>query len=154
MPKSIKWIAQRCTVSHYVRCISGDQGIVHEILHEAQGNGESSYHVKRRDTVVLRNNLAIFAKEGDAMESHRPLHDDEYVSLTNREHWVHWVAASWKPTYEAGESIFNSEQTQQFLARKRARLKPSQQKWGPTRRDADLTDDRQIQGNWVESSHR
>ena len=82
---------------------------MHEILHEAQGNGERNYHVKKRNTVVLRKHLAIFEKEGDATESHRPLHDDEYVSLTNREHWV---AASWKPTYEAGESIFNSEHTE------------------------------------------
>ena len=39
----------------------------------------------------------------------------------------------------------------------RAKLRPSQQELGPAippRRDADLTDDRQIQGNWIDSSHR
>ena len=44
-PKFIKWIAQRCTNSHYVRCLHWDQDSVHEILHEAQGNGERKYHV-------------------------------------------------------------------------------------------------------------
>ena len=39
----------------------------------------------------------------------------------------------------------------------RAKLKPSQQELGPAktaRRGADLTDDRQIQGNCIDSSHR
>ena len=39
----------------------------------------------------------------------------------------------------------------------RAKFKPSQQELAPAipaRRDADLTDDRQIQGNWIDSSHR
>ena len=55
--------------------------------------------------------------------------------------------ASWKPTYEPAKSTGNSEQIQQLLAEMRARLQPSQQEVGPARRDADLTDDRQIQGN-------
>ena len=33
-------------------------------------------------------------------------------------------------------------------------MKPSQQELGPARRDTDLTDDRQIQDNWIDSSHR
>ena len=36
----------------------------------------------------------------------------------------------------------------------RAKLKPSQQELVPARRDVDLTDYRQIQGNWIDSSHR
>ena len=55
--------------------------------------------------------------------------------------------ASWKPKYEPTESIGGSGQIQQLLAEMRARLKPSQKECGPARRDADLTDDRQIQGN-------
>ena len=61
-----------------------------------------------------------------------------------------WIVASWKPRYEPADSIGDSEQRQQFLAK----LEPSQQVLGPARRDADLTDDRQIQGNWIDSSHR
>ena len=84
----------------------------------------------------------------------RLLADDEYISLTQREQWI---IAGWKPTYEPADSTGNSEQIQQLLAEMRAKLKPSQQELGPAipaRRDADLTDDRQIQGNWIDSSHR
>ena len=77
--------------------------------------------------------------------------DDEYISLTNREHWV---VASWKPIYEPAESTGSFEQIQQLLAETRARLKSSQQGLDTARRDADLTDDRQIQGNWIDSSLR
>ena len=59
----------------------------------------------------------------------------------------HWIVAGWQPTYEPADSIGNSEQTQQLLAEMRAKLKQSQQELGPAvlaRRDADLTDDRQI----------
>ena len=40
LPEFIKWIAQCCTNPHYVRCLYGCQDIVHEVLHEAQGNGQ------------------------------------------------------------------------------------------------------------------
>ena len=43
LPELIKWIAQRCTNPHYVRCLYGDQDIVHEIFDEAQGNGECKF---------------------------------------------------------------------------------------------------------------
>ena len=46
LPEFIKWIAQRCTNPRYARCLYGDQDIVHEILHEAQGNRDRKYHVK------------------------------------------------------------------------------------------------------------
>ena len=154
MPEFIKWIAQRCTIPHYVRCLYGDQDIVHEILHEAQGSGDRRYHVKWRDTIVLRKHLVMFEKEGYKTESQRSLADDECISLTQREQWI---VAGWKPTYEPADSIGNSEQIQQLLAEMRARLKSSQQELGPVipaRRDADLTDDRQIQGNHIDSSHR
>ena len=39
-------------------------------------------------------------------------------------------------------------------AEMRARQQLSQTKCGPARKDADLTDDRQIQGNWIDSSYR
>ena len=151
LPESIKWIARGCTNPHYVRCLYGDQDIVHEILHEAQGKGDRKYHVKWKDTIVLRKYLDMFEKEGYKTESQRPLADDEYISLSNREQWI---VASWKPTYEPADSIGNSEQIQQLLAEMKANLKPSQQELGPARRDADLTDDRQIQGKWIDSSHR
>ena len=93
----------------------------------------------------------MFEKEGYKTESQRPLADDEYISLTQREQWI---VASWKPTYEPTDSIGNSEQIQQLIAKMRAKLKPSQQELGPAKRDADLTDDEQIQGNWIDSSHR
>ena len=134
-----------------MRCLYGDQGIVHEILHEAQGKGERKFHVKWIDTIVLREYLDMFEKEGYKTEIQRPLADDEYTSLTNRERWI---VASWKPTYEPADSIGNSEQIQQLLAEMRADLKPSQQELGPARRDADLKDDRQIQGDWIDSSYR
>ena len=46
LPEFIKWVAQLRTNPHYVRCLYGDQGIVHEILHKAQGKGERKDHVK------------------------------------------------------------------------------------------------------------
>ena len=46
-----------------------------------------------------------------------------------------------------------SEQKQRLLAGRRAKLKPGQKECGPARRDADLIDDRQIQGNWIDSYH-
>ena len=52
-----------------------------------------------------------------------------------------------EPTYEPPDSIGNSEQIQPPLAEMRAKLNPSQQELGPARRDADLKNDRQIQGN-------
>ena len=125
-----------------ISLISGYQAA--EILHEAQGKGERKYHVKWRDTIVLRKHLAMFEKEGYKTESQRPLAEEEYISLTDREQRR---VASWKPTYEPADSIGNSEQIQQLLAEMRAKLKPSQQELGPARRDDDLTDDRQIQGN-------
>ena len=109
---------------------------------------------KRRDINVLREHLAIFEAKGYKTESHRPLADDEYISLTQREQWM---VAGWKPTYEPAASIGNSEQIQQLLAEMRVKFKPSLQEPSPAipaRRDADLTDDRQIQGNWIDSSHR
>ena len=63
------------------------------------------------------------------------------------------IVARWHPTYEPAGSSGNSEQIQQLLAEMRAKLKPSQQGWGPAMREADLTDDRQDQGNWIDSSH-
>ena len=81
LPEFIKWIAQRCTNPHYVRCLYGDQDSVHEILHKAQGNGERRKYVKWRDTIVLRKYLAMFEQEGYRTESQRPLADDEYISL-------------------------------------------------------------------------
>ena len=36
----------------------------------------------------------------------------------------------------------------------RARLKPSQKECGPAKREADLIGDKQIQGKWIDSSHR
>ena len=36
LSKLIKWIAQRCTSSHSMRCLFGEQDIVHKILHQAQ----------------------------------------------------------------------------------------------------------------------
>ena len=106
MPEFIKWIAQRCTNPHYVRCLYGDQDIVHEILHEAQGKGERKYHVKWRDTIVLRKHLVMFEKEGYKTESQRLLADDEHISLTQRELWI---VSGWNPTYEPADSIGNSE---------------------------------------------
>ena len=38
----------------------------------------------------------------------------------------------------------------QLLAETTARLKPSQKDCGPARRATDLTDDRQIQGKWID----
>ena len=76
LPEIIKWIAQRCTNPHYVRCLYGDQDIVHEILHEAQGKDERKYHVKWTDTIVLRKHFVMFEKEGYKTESQRPLADD------------------------------------------------------------------------------
>ena len=76
---------------------------------------------------------------------------DDSIGLTHREHWV---VASWKPTYEPAESLGNSEQIQQLLAGMRSSLKMSRQESGPARKDADLTDDTQIQGNWIHSSHK
>ena len=93
----------------------------------------------------------MFEKEGYKTESQRPLAEEGYISLTNREQRR---VASWKPTYEPADSIGNSEQIQQHLAEMKAKLKPSQQELGPARKDGDLTDDRQIQGNWIDSSHR
>ena len=122
-----------------------------EILHEAQGKGERKYHVKWRDTIVLRKHLVILEKEGYKTESHRPLAADEYIGLTNREHSI---VASWNPTYEPAELLGKSEQIQQLLAEMRTKLKPSPQELGPASRDPDLRDDRQIQGNWIDSSHR
>ena len=90
MPEFIKWIAQRCTNPHYVRCLFGDQDIVHEILHEAQGKGLRKYYVKWRETfykIVLRKHLDMSEKEGYKTESQRPLAGDEYIkyiSLSNR----------------------------------------------------------------------
>ena len=124
---------------------------MHEILHEAQGNGKRKYHVKWRDTIVLRTHIAMFEQEGYKTESQLPSADDEYISLTNREQWI---VASWKPTYDPAHSTGDSEQIQQLLAETRAKLKPSQQELGPARRDIDLTDGRQIQGNCIDSSHR
>ena len=72
LPGFIKRIAQRCKSPHYVQCLYGAQDVVHEILHEAQGNDERKHHVKWRDTIVLRKHLAIFEKEGYRTESHRP----------------------------------------------------------------------------------
>ena len=77
--------------------------------------------------------------------------DDEYNGLTNRKHWV---VASWKPTYEPIVLLGTSEKIQQLLANLGARLKPSQKERAPASRDADLTDDRQIQGNWIHSFYR
>ena len=42
---------------------------MHEILHEAQGDGEFKYHLKWRDRVDMRNHLAIFKKDGYEIES-------------------------------------------------------------------------------------
>ena len=123
---------------------------MHEILHEAQGKGERKYRVKWRDTIVLQKHLEMFGKEGYKTECPRPLADDEYISLSKREQWI---AVSWKPTYELADSIGDSEQIQRFLAEMRTNPKPSQQELGPARRNADLTDDRQIQGDWIDSSH-
>ena len=67
--------------------------------------------------------------------------------------WALWTSVCRTTSIEE----VNSEQIQQFLARMRAKMKPSQQELGPAipaRRDADLTDDGQIQGNWIDSSHR
>ena len=150
MPEFIKWIAQRCTNLHYVRCLYGDQDIVHEILHEAQEKGKRKSHVKWRDTIFLRKLLVAFETEAYKTECHRPLADDEYIGLTTREHWL---VASWKPTFEPAESSSNSERIQQFLAVMRAKVKSSRQELGPARRDADLLDDRHIQGNWIDSFH-
>ena len=36
--KLIKWTAQRCTSPHSIRCLFGEQYIVHKILHQAQKN--------------------------------------------------------------------------------------------------------------------
>ena len=124
LPEFIIWIAQRCTNPHYVRCLYGNQDIVHEILHEAQGKWERKYHVIWRDTIVLRKHLVMFEKEGYKTESQRPLADDEYINLSYRQQWR---IASWKPTYEPADSIGNSEQIQQLLAKMKARLKPNQQ---------------------------
>ena len=83
----------------------------------------------------------MFEQEGYRAKSQRPLADDKYLSLTDREQWI---VASWKPRYEPADSIGDSEQIQQFLAEMIAKLEPSQQVLGPARRDADMTDDRQI----------
>ena len=50
-----------CENPRKLRSIYGDQD-VQEILHRVQGNGESSYQVRWRDTVVLRKKLAIYEK--------------------------------------------------------------------------------------------
>ena len=42
----------------------------------------------------------------------------------------------------------------QLLAEMKGGLKPSPKEYGPGSRDADLTDDRQTQGIWIDSSHR
>ena len=54
--------------------------------------------------------------------------------------------SSWEPTYEPGVSTGTLEQIQHPVAKIRAKLKPSQNEWGPIWRDTDLTDDSQIQG--------
>ena len=69
---------------HKVLVDSPIHAIVQEILHQAQGKGERKYHVKWRDTIVLRKHLGMFKKEGYTMESQRPLADDQYISLTQR----------------------------------------------------------------------
>ena len=38
----------------------------------------------------------MFEKEGYKTESQRPLVDDEYINLSNREQWK---VAKWKPAY-------------------------------------------------------
>ena len=45
-----------------------------------------------------------------------------------------------------------SEQIQQLLIKMKTRLRPSQREGRPNRRDTDLTDDRQIQGNYLDST--
>ena len=45
--------------SRKVRPLDGDQDAVQEIFHIAKGNGESKYHVRWRDPIVLRKQLAI-----------------------------------------------------------------------------------------------
>ena len=65
-------------------------------------------------------------KEGYKTESQRPLADDEYISLTQREQWI---VAGWKPTYEPADLIGNSEQIQQLLAEMRAKLKQANRSW-------------------------
>ena len=150
LPEFIKWIAQRCTNPHYVQCLYGDQDIVREILHEAQGNGERKCHLKWRNTIFLRKHIVISETEDYKTECHKSLADDEYIDPTTREHWL---VASWKSTFEPAESLGNSEQIQQLLAVMRAKVKSSQQALGPARRDADLIDKRQIQGNWIDSSY-
>ena len=68
LPEFIKCIAQRCTNPLYVRCLYGDQAVVHEILHEAQGKGERKYHVKWRDTIVLGKHVVMFEKATGLVE--------------------------------------------------------------------------------------
>ena len=78
----------------------------------------------------------MFEKEGYKTERHRPLADDEYITLTQREQYI---VAGWKPTYEPADSIGNFEEIQQLLAEMSAKLKSSQQELGPAisaRRDA------------------
>ena len=77
---------------------------MHEILHEAQAKGERKNHVKWRDTIVLRKHFVMFEMEGYKTERQRPLADDEYITLTEREQCM---IAGWKPTYEPADSIGN-----------------------------------------------
>ena len=46
LPKILKWKEKGCTGRRCVRCLQGDQDIVHEILHEVQRNGEGKHHIK------------------------------------------------------------------------------------------------------------
>ena len=52
------------------------------------------------------------------------------------------------------KQIGSLEQIQHRLAGIRAKLKPSQKECGPDRRETDLTDGKQIQGDRVDTSHR
>ena len=122
-----------------------------KISHGAQGNGGQKCHVKWRDPIVLRRCLAIFEKEGYRTESQRPLADDEYISLTNGEQWT---VASWRPTYESADSLGDSATDTATSSRKESQTETKPTEIGPCKEDADLTDDRQIQGNWIDSSHR
>ena len=73
-------------------------------------------------------------------------------SLTNTKQWR---VASWTPSYEPADSKNDSEQ--QLSAEMRANMKRCQHELGPVgpaKRGTDLTDDRQIQGNWIDSSHK
>ena len=55
---------------------------------------------------------------------------------------------------ESAQLIGASQQKQRFIAKMSAKLKTSLLEGGPTRRDTDLIDHKQIQENWIDSDLR